>query len=71
MISLAAITGISGWVPTPLAFYLRLRNLGSARRRSLSQLTHFVARRTGLEPAASGVTGRRYNQLNYRRNGRR
>jgi integrase len=25
------------------------------------------ARRTGLEPAASGVTGRRYNQLNYRR----
>ena len=27
----------------------------------------FLARRTGLEPAASGVTGRRYNQLNYRR----
>jgi integrase len=26
-----------------------------------------TARRTGLEPAASGVTGRRYNQLNYRR----
>ena len=25
-----------------------------------------VAGRTGLEPAASGVTGRRYNQLNYR-----
>jgi hypothetical protein len=25
-----------------------------------------VAERTGLEPAASGVTGRRYNQLNYR-----
>ncbi len=24
------------------------------------------AERTGLEPAASGVTGRRYNQLNYR-----
>ena len=24
------------------------------------------AGRTGLEPAASGVTGRRYNQLNYR-----
>ena len=24
-----------------------------------------VAGRTGLEPAASGVTGRRYNQLNY------
>ena len=27
----------------------------------------FPARRTGLEPAASGVTGRRYNQLNYDR----
>ena len=24
-----------------------------------------VAGWTGLEPAASGVTGRRYNQLNY------
>ena len=24
-----------------------------------------VAGRTGLEPAASGVTGRRYNRLNY------
>ncbi len=24
---------------------------------------------TGLEPAASGVTGRRYNQLNYRSSG--
>ena len=25
-----------------------------------------MAGRTGLEPATSGVTGRRYNQLNYR-----
>ncbi len=25
-----------------------------------------MAGRTGLEPAASCVTGRRYNQLNYR-----
>ena len=24
-----------------------------------------LAELTGLEPAASGVTGRRYNQLNY------
>ena len=24
-----------------------------------------MAGATGLEPAASGVTGRRYNQLNY------
>jgi hypothetical protein len=30
-------------------------------------LSVIVARRTGLEPAASGVTGRRYNRLNYRR----
>ena len=29
-------------------------------------LERFVAGRTGLEPAASGVTGRRYNRLNYR-----
>jgi hypothetical protein len=26
---------------------------------------HLAAGWTGLEPAASGVTGRRYNQLNY------
>ena len=25
----------------------------------------FVAEPKGLEPSASGVTGRRYNQLNY------
>ncbi len=25
----------------------------------------FLAGSTGLEPAASGVTGRRYNHLNY------
>jgi hypothetical protein len=29
----------------------------------------FYSGRTGLEPAASGVTGRRYNQLNYRPKG--
>ena len=28
-----------------------------------------MAERTGLEPATSGVTGRRSNQLNYRSNG--
>ncbi len=28
-------------------------------------LYHKMAGATGLEPAASGVTGRRYNQLNY------
>jgi len=31
-----------------------------------SQVSVILAGRTGLEPAASGVTGRRYNQLNYR-----
>jgi len=40
------------------------------RRRDLERLKRGVSRRyvagwTGLEPAASGVTGRRYNQLNY------
>jgi hypothetical protein len=40
------------------------------RRRDLDRLKRGVSRRyvagwTGLEPAASGVTGRRYNQLNY------
>ena len=28
-------------------------------------LGHLLAGSTGLEPAASGVTGRRSNQLNY------
>ncbi len=27
-----------------------------------------MAKRKGLEPSPSGVTGRRYNQLNYRSN---
>ncbi len=38
-------------------------------RLALSQLSYSpsckMAGSTGLEPAASGVTGRRYNQLNY------
>ena len=29
-------------------------------------LFNFLAERKGLEPSASGVTGRRYNRLNYR-----
>jgi hypothetical protein len=32
---------------------------------NLCGFSAFSAGRTGLEPAASGVTGRRYNQLNY------
>lgn len=31
----------------------------------LQSLLKSLAEPTGLEPAASGVTGRRYNQLNY------
>ncbi len=30
------------------------------------RLFHFLAERTGLEPATPGVTGRYSNQLNYR-----
>jgi len=32
---------------------------------SISEEGFKMAERTGLEPAASGVTGRRYNRLNY------
>ena len=35
------------------------------RRKNPALSGWVLARRTGLEPAASGVTGRRYNQLNY------
>ena len=47
------------------------------KKREFIKLTNslsFLAGSTGLEPAASGVTGRRYNRLNYdpdKRNGRR
>ena len=34
-----------------------------------SSCSGLMAGRTGLEPAASGVTGRRYNQLNYHPSG--
>ena len=52
-------------VATAKAGFCPVRNL----RRSLNPLVlvrRFSAGRTGLEPAASGVTGRRYNRLNYR-----
>jgi hypothetical protein len=38
---------------------------GFAHHRVRRTLKEEVAGWTGLEPAASGVTGRRYNQLNY------
>ena len=44
---------------------------GGGRRRSLSTVQAIEAGWTGLEPAASGVTGRRYNQLNYHPSGSR
>ncbi len=37
-------------------------NVGDAKDRALAR---DLAGSTGLEPAASGVTGRRSNQLNY------
>ena len=46
----------------------------TALERRLSQLVSVkqsVARETGLEPATSGVTGRRSNQLSYSRNRKR
>ena len=41
---------------------------GPDRRATIgaTSVVTLLAGRTGLEPAASGVTGRRYNQLNYR-----
>jgi hypothetical protein len=41
-----------------------ITDANNAKRPSLPRGA--MAERTGLEPAASGVTGRRYNQLNYR-----
>ena len=35
------------------------------KRSKLLRFSHLLAGSTGLEPAASGVTGRRSNQLNY------
>ena len=53
-----------------LSEYLRGKNadVQDRAREYLEEqpLRRFLAGRTGLEPAASGVTGRRYNQLNYR-----
>ena len=47
------------------AAFLRLAMPGKTK---LRQAVDRLARETGLEPAASAVTGRRSNQLSYSRN---
>lgn len=45
-----------------------MRNGGNKKKRPAcaGRLRVIMAERKGLEPSASGVTGRRYNRLNYR-----
>jgi len=40
-------------------------SLKMSRGANVLELSEMLAGSTGLEPAASGVTGRRSNQLNY------
>ena len=40
-------------------------SLKNSRGANVLELREMLAGSTGLEPAASGVTGRRSNQLNY------
>jgi hypothetical protein len=40
-------------------------SLKNSRGANVLELSEMLAGSTGLEPAASGVTGRRSNQLNY------
>jgi hypothetical protein len=50
-------------MPAPVAATRMKRGI---RKNAMDEIPETLAGRTGLEPAASGVTGRRYNQLNYR-----
>lgn len=45
-----------------------MRGAVCTKKRASFELTllKWLAERKGLEPSASGVTGRRYNRLNYR-----
>ena len=50
---------------TPAAAMRRKRVTERFEERQRAGLQEMLAGSTGLEPAASGVTGRRSNQLNY------
>ena len=54
--------GNAARLPAPYAAGVRQEILGSANMQDPNEM---LAGSTGLEPAASGVTGRRSNQLNY------
>ena len=49
-------------LPAQCAVDVSLKN---SRGANVLELSEMLAGSTGLEPAASGVTGRRSNQLNY------
>ena len=54
------------WPDLHPAHRIACYSLATALRCLVGSAGEKKAGRTGLEPAASGVTGRRYNQLNYR-----
>ncbi len=51
--------------PSMTAFSAKSGQVHYTPTANFRDLKNIVAVLTGLEPAASGVTGRRYNQLNY------
>ena len=60
---------VARFVATALPWMLARGSCGVIDERRLTKAPRFAGRRetgaTGLEPATSGVTGRRSNQLNY------